>query len=83
MPKLTFGDSGESDVDCAPIHPVGRPDARMPSAEVLVDTDRNLRRDNVEWFAMVEFQGSFTEERDECQHDPEQQGGPEAASLHS
>src|SRR4029453_369811 len=48
MPKLTFGDSGASLAVCAPIQPVGRPEASNPRAVALVEDDRNFRRDN-EW----------------------------------
>jgi len=46
MPKLTFGDSGDSLAVCAPTQPAGSPEARSPSAVVLVDTEMNFRRDS-------------------------------------
>ena len=52
IPKLMFGVSGDSEAVCAPTHPVGRPDARSPRAEVLVETERNLRRESEDWLFM-------------------------------
>ena len=53
IPKLTFLVSGASDADSAPTQPVGRPEASNPRADVFVETERNFRRDNGEFFGMV------------------------------
>lgn len=67
IPKLTFGDSGDSLAVCAPSQPAGSPVASSPSAVALLEAERKVRRERDQLVSMVSQKVSPGLKLPECQ----------------